>query len=63
MRCAACDALLNDFDTSVKTESGKYLDFCGRCRASISEIIELEDDGIILDDSDNEDDEDYYVDE
>ena len=45
MRCAACDVLLNDYDTSIKSDvTDKYLDLCGRCRASISEVVDIPDD-------------------
>jgi hypothetical protein len=51
VRCCACDALLNDYDVTVKSEVTKeYLDMCGHCRASISDLVDIPDD--IIDDTD-----------
>ena len=54
MRCCACDALLNDYDVTVKSDVTKeYLDMCGHCRASISDLVDFADD--IIDESDQSD--------
>jgi len=30
-RCTACNAELDDWETSVKTQEGEYLDLCSIC--------------------------------
>lgn len=59
MRCRACDVLLNDHDVTIKSDvTGEYLDMCGHCRASISDLVDFPDD--IIDDSDQTD-QDYEI--
>lgn len=40
MRCLACNKNLNDWESTVKTPSGHYLDLCRFCLSSVKEDID-----------------------
>lgn len=36
MKCRACDAILTDFESTIRlAASGDFLDLCGKCRSTI----------------------------
>jgi hypothetical protein len=35
MRCLACDKRLSEYESTMKTESGAFLDLCFRCYQTI----------------------------
>jgi hypothetical protein len=40
MRCAACNANLTDFESSIRSDrTGNYLDLCSPCLSYIREVI------------------------
>lgn len=43
MRCIACDANLNDFDSTRKDLHGKYIDMCSKCYGEIRhDVLSIE---------------------
>ena len=41
MRCKACDALLTDFESTIKCiNSGEFLDLCSVCRGYIINVVD-----------------------
>jgi hypothetical protein len=38
MHCIACDALLSDYESSLKDSHGKYVDMCIDCLKTIPEV-------------------------
>jgi coenzyme F420-reducing hydrogenase beta subunit len=61
MRCSCCNALLSDYEATMKNEHGKYLDTCMDCLEVIAEDVPIMYTGnpaLLLQDNNTEDDTD-----
>ena len=43
MRCSCCDRLLNDFESTRKSQStGEYLDMCNKCYSLVQQDVKTD---------------------
>ena len=54
MRCLACDKRLSDYESTMKTESGAFLDLCFRCYQTIRTSVPAKGNPALLHCSDEE---------
>lgn len=54
MRCLACNKNLNDYESTVKTESGHYVDLCRRCYSTIEKDLPAQGNPALLHEYDND---------